>query len=281
MLNHYNLSHDQIKRYSEAPQDKDYYYFYKYIYFNGDLNVLNIFSNNTLSFKHPTKFNDPFDCHFALDIDYSKFDVHVFNRLTKKSISQTQFRQKKQHFLKHLKTVFDPESFRNSYRNNMGVTCFTTTPLNILMWSHYTDSHKGFLLEFKFPKNDKANPPPIPILYEDSYPVLKLKVETMHDFHNKDFITKLLNKVYLTKASEWKYENEFRMLLPGEGFHKFNPKLLSSVIFGVSTPPNDKKLILNSLKEFNEKNNMSVQSFNAEISKQEYKLTVKKHPRIF
>lgn len=41
--------------------------------------------------------------------------------------------------------------FSKSIKSNLSVTCFNNNPLNMLMWSHYAQSHTGFLVEFKIP----------------------------------------------------------------------------------------------------------------------------------
>ncbi len=36
----------------------------------------------------------------------------------------------------------------NAINDTIGILCFTEKNDNLLMWSHYANSHKGFVLEF-------------------------------------------------------------------------------------------------------------------------------------
>lgn len=40
------------------------------------------------------------------------------------------------------------KSLYDKLNNNCGIFSLSATPKNILMWSHYTDAHKGFVIEF-------------------------------------------------------------------------------------------------------------------------------------
>lgn len=93
----------------------------------------------------------------------------------------------------------------------IGICCLNHNPLNILMWSHYADFHKGFLTEFKFRKIDLLNSSlnylnflPIPVSYMDEMPVIDR--ETRLDPKNK------IIEIYTSKAAEWSYEKEFRVI---------------------------------------------------------------------
>jgi len=77
-------------------------------------------------FNSPTSYNDPFDGWF----DYSRVSEILNTELT--------------------------EEIRDSIRvNNKGIreqlknACFSEKNDNILMWSHYSDGHKGFCIEYE------------------------------------------------------------------------------------------------------------------------------------
>jgi len=90
--------------------------------------------------------------------------------------------------------------------NTYGVICFSEKPDEILMWSHYSDNHKGICLEFTAEKGtdlsnlDKNHK----VEYLAEYPRLMLT-----DFVNND-LAKASIKVMWTKAKIWEYENEWR-----------------------------------------------------------------------
>lgn len=101
-----------------------------------------------------------------------------------------------------------------------GQKCFTPDNANILMWSHYANSHSGICLEF-----DTLNDPaffiyPINVIYSEEYPEL--------EFTDRKFA----NKVLRTKSKDWEYEQEVRIYKIQNGYHKFIPQSLRSVTFG-------------------------------------------------
>ena len=49
---------------------------------------------------------------------------------------------------------------------NIRIACFSTTPLNMLMYSHYTDKHKGICIEYDFTNFDEKNTTLLKIDYE-------------------------------------------------------------------------------------------------------------------
>jgi hypothetical protein len=73
---------------------------------------------------------------------------------------------------------------------------------NILMWSHYAESHKGFAIEFKHNFIDNIDIEPIN--YDSPRKYL-----TTEDIENESF-----NQIFHVKSNEWRYEQEYRGILP-------------------------------------------------------------------
>lgn len=109
-----------------------------------------------------------------------------------------------------------------------GVACFSEVPDSILMWSHYGDSHKGVCLEYTFQTlnnfiiNNKGDPLTkfiYPINYKtDLSEHIGLTCQLVLMFmHNKkpkmDFGRVEFMRHTLTKATEWSYEREWRILV--------------------------------------------------------------------
>ncbi|MGX1923940.1 DUF2971 domain-containing protein [Vibrio sp. NH-7] len=87
----------------------------------------------------------------------------------------------------------------------IGVACFSFSqkkvPANILMWAHYSESHKGIAVKFK--DNSKVVNRLTPVVYKDYRP----RVDG--DFLlNNDLLS--LSDFYI-KSKHWKYENEYRL----------------------------------------------------------------------
>lgn len=104
----------------------------------------------------------------------------------------------------------------------VGVLCLSETSDEILMWSHYADCHEGICLEFNgsFELMAEAQP----VQYEESRPLIDVHVDS------KDAI---LQKHFLTKAKQWAYEREWRVIRPGGvGMVTFPPEMLTGIIIG-------------------------------------------------
>lgn len=108
------------------------------------------------------------------------------------------------------------------------VVYLTDNPKNILMWSHYGDSHKGLCLGFENMRHT------IPIDYTDDFPKI--------DFNNKNDQEKILEfmKIMTTKSSQWSYEKERRMIyIPKIDNLVDYPGELKFVNFGIKTTKED------------------------------------------
>ena len=96
--------------------------------------------------------------------------------------------------------------FIENRQKTTAVLCFTDSPFNMLMWSHYADSHKGICLEFNTDKNDA-----VPNIFEKLY-----RVEYTKNYPKINFVTEekseFYRKVYATKYHDWRYEHEYRAI---------------------------------------------------------------------
>ena len=122
----------------------------------------------------------------------------------------------------------------------LGVLCLTEAPDSLLMWAHYADSHRGFVIEF-----------------DESSPFFDRRVSGEDELRHLRRVTYdrtrpslTLSEVedgsaFLTKGLEWRYETEWRMIVSLDGadkildsghevihLFKFPPQALKSVIFG-------------------------------------------------
>jgi len=107
---------------------------------------------------------------------------------------------------------------REEFSRQLGVLCFSSTRLSVLMWSHYAASHSGFVLHFKvsdsfFNRNMtwrdrlwglehiyEGLPHPSAVIYSKAR-----KVYYMEDGIPWD--------VLFQKSKHWSYEREYRSLM--------------------------------------------------------------------
>ena len=131
--------------------------------------------------------------------------------------------------------------------NNFGMVCFSKKKDNILMWSHYANGHSGFCLEFDRALLQKYCCAP----FEDVRYKLTTFSELVSSMGKGHEIAKHL---LLSKAKDWKYEAEVRMIVPlntgqkvaglRRNCHmKFPKEALTGIIFGCLMSEQDKDTI--------------------------------------
>jgi len=278
------------QRYAEVKQDDDYYYLYKHFRVDTELMVLGVFKNNQLLYTKPPMFNDPYDCYLSIEYDFSKVKKdYVENQLGEK-ITHKMFKEDKEKYIRRLKKLSHIKNGGDISRNMIFVTCFNNSPLNILMWSHYADNHQGFMIEFKFKKiNEKYNNLPQPVYYTNELPVLKVNVNFTTEYYmlNDNAGSELLLKGVLTKASDWQYEREFRLInkenLPLDKDRvliDFEPEEVASVIFGPKINLDHKNKIKEAVEKFNLKHDSKVKTYQAMLDRKCFRLAVPHHPRL-
>ena len=122
------------------------------------------------------------------------------------------------------------------------IGCLATDPKNRLMWSHYSDSHKGFCIEYDF-TGMKDEVLPLPIIYSENHPLIPWKAAIAHTPESIKEATADLTLGLLTKDKSWEYENEWRVLLPAA-----NPpdiKIpITAIYLGAHITPENKAILL-------------------------------------
>lgn len=177
---------------------------YRYRQFNCDDAELlrrteEIFLNNKIFFPSPTSLNDPFDCRVHFDFsDTTKEEFRLtFVKAWKKDGSLTEPQIADLFEYLHASDTGELErTLTNSLQGLIdkgGVLSMSSVNDDILMWSHYTDGHRGYCFEL-----DTQGAEPEKVKYRKRYQKFNL--------FNNDPISGLL-----TKPLQWKYEKEWRL----------------------------------------------------------------------
>jgi hypothetical protein len=223
------------------PYEVDFLYKYRSMSSQG---LERIFSHNEIFLTDPTTFNDPFDCKpfivthtsaYKRKKFYETLVKHRFPNATKKEIKQEVRRNPR---FKKIKQQQNLEELYNKFLKRFGLYCLTEVPDDILMWSHYADSHKGICLQFRANEVPTLFWEAFKVTYQEDYPIVNIM-----DMGNwEQFFNALA-----TKSKHWEYEKERRIIKTedegGPGVYTFSPKLLTGVILGVHISESDKKLI--------------------------------------
>lgn len=238
---------------------------YKYRAFSH--HTLDMLVEDRLYFADPSTFNDPLDTKPTLDPDIDNealervLELLLVQRLeaelkaAAKTIryrgpktlehisrqSQSAFRRRVEDLRYHATnpeiTADDPLQFLLAAeveaellrRYNKGIVALGTRADCPLMWSHYGDQHNGICIGYSIP-DDAA----VHRVRYDAEPLVKASlVESMLD-GAAGAQAQVDEAVLLRKASDWKYENEWRLI--GDRGVQDNPLELSEVVFGLRCP---------------------------------------------
>ena len=137
----------------------------------------------------------------------------------------------------------------------LGILSLTEKPDNLLMWSHYTNSHEGFVIGFDANNQhfDERRGPNDELRY--------LRKVEYRDQRPQAPLTGLTGvDVFLVKSSQWAYEHEWRIMralpeaakvIPAEPYpihlFKFPTDAVAEVIFGCRMHESYKHTILDIL----------------------------------
>ena len=221
-----------------------------------------ILCDNELYYSRPNRFNDPFDCQLISENKFSRKMIQDFLRKNILNINRQDLRNKAIYYDKNpsiFKKLVTDALEKSSL--NSGVSCFAGSNDNILMWSHYANSHNGICIKFDILESIELFLLPIEVKYTDNYPVYN------HLKNNKN----LIEFMFQTKAKCWEYENELRIIKNNSGNYKFNKSSIIEISFGCNVSTLDiekyKQLILD--------NNFTNATFKKAIpSKKEFKLEI-------
>lgn len=290
LRDHFLLSISKLK------QDDDYHYLYKHFSFGPkdsdfEFNVLRTFTDSCLLYSKPKSFNDPYDSVCKIEYDLDPINRKVYEKIFNEKISPAKFATKKQYYKNRLNSHEYVKNWGKYNRDYFHVTCFNNNPLSILMWSHYAEYHQGFMVEFKFSKTKDYKYIPLPVFYENEFPIVKkypINLKPEDCLKNNEMGAEVTIKFFSTKAECWSYENEFRQVPLGNTLTEINEDKIiakfdcfqfSSVVFGALISEKRKQKLIEAVEEFNNKFNQNIQCYQARMVDYEYRLEVPDHPR--
>lgn len=136
-------------------------------------------------------------------------------------------------------------NIRQESFSKIGVSCFSKNNSNLLMWSHYADSHQGFCLEFDstFEPFSKA----FEVSYKSEIPNINSDL-----LMNNEIGTESIKNLLSFKSIDWKHEEEIRIFHKESNKCYFYPTLsLKAIYFGLRTNQSDIEIICSIIKSQN------------------------------
>jgi len=172
--------------------------YYKFRDFRNYKYILDTFLNQRLYSASFRKLNDNFEGQFFNDLVFSELKRYRLD--TKKQ--------------EHISIC----SFSGKYNSH-------------LMWSHYADGHRGFVIGFE--------------IDESNYKVEKVNYNGLAQLSSFPRKFEDIKPIFLNKINDWKYEEEYRIITEKQDY--INIKI-REIIFGAETS-NDDKIIITKLAQ--------------------------------
>lgn len=201
--------------------------------------------NAQLRFNTPEQFNDPFDSYPQfVDDDDEKEAFFAINE--KQGVPENVMKEIPNEVLLSLQRMADRNPIHNSKH---GITCFTKKNDNILMWSHYADSHKGICIGFEWDEKDSVvdfldgerNRHNSSFLEKGKcFPIAYCSANERPIF--PFYLPKQIGETMIRKFDMWKYEEEVRFrvisaresVFPTQLYYKL--ERLKEIILGANMP---------------------------------------------
>lgn len=237
-----------------------------------------ILTHNELYLSSPDQFNDPFDS--SLPFEYRKRDLRprkIYKKMYQLSLTEWPHLPhfERDRIIKERigSGVFKDSKYSKEYHENfikninreIGIFSLSENNSNILMWSHYADSHKGYCVGLYFNILLKIVGSIGPVTYTNKFP----KLELLPKSPVKDFM-----KLLTTKSKDWEYEKEIRILIRFMARKTITipDNCIREVIFGHKMDKKHKKEIIELLKT----KSTPIEIFQATMNGKKFKLDINK-----
>lgn len=203
----------------------------------GSLYNQRLITEQEIYFSSASEFNDPFDARFP--IRYDLVGDSDLKNMIRRSYKQgfpcagaNLVEAEVQKAFDNLRNPIYLEDFcERKYQANskvIGVFSMAERCDNILMWSHYANYHKGFVVGFDTNTLfDSVSSTILKVTYQEEYPIIMPGL-------GMDNGAQELVHMYSVKASLWNYEEEVRMFKTNAAgrAYVYQPEALRKIIFG-------------------------------------------------
>lgn len=208
---------------------------------------------NELYLSSPKDFNDPFDCrinknfHLLSEEEKNQFITDIAIKNYESTVRKgTDLAYLIKDLERRFQNIDEIQKFADHNLFSMQddyYAIFSCSKIwnSILMWSHYSNFHKGFCvgLSSKAIIDSRVFGKFGEVLYQDRFPELKPRVlKSKEDLNMEESFLETH-----TKAKQWEYEKEVRFMTTGlrpftkkDRVVKFQDELISEVIIGIEMP---------------------------------------------
>ena len=249
-LFHYSARRLQVERAFQIKNSHIPNSLYKYRKFCE--NHIDALSKNVLWRCSPNEFNDPYDTSVYFNVDHISIEnlpledvIENINVVSEESISEEPRRLQDPirvgdwqrrlseeiisaesdsmpmirgisetiHNISKQRSEAILSCFAEHSRREFSVVSLSQIPSSILMWSHYSDAHKGFCIEYDFSSisaSDLRRRLCFPVYYRKK---LTKATRYMVQYDSGNFNNSFGQYLCLLKSDEWAYEREWRIVM--------------------------------------------------------------------
>ncbi|MCF7354111.1 DUF2971 domain-containing protein [Vibrio sp. CK2-1] len=259
------------------PKDENIKSLYRFSSFDPDTIKYHqaLFEERLLFHNLPVNFNDPFECRPAIQWPESKKEEDGLRRdlaslLIFHGYEEIHAEAKAKDVNLDSNIKKQVEDILNQQFQAFRICCFTKRKENLLFWSHYADSHRGYCVDYS--TSSSIIGAAYKVKYGTKFPYLKFPLlndlraltvlakqlaegQTIDRFNtsmNNDLIKPILNK-----SIDWKYEEEYRSILKPDAIAQLNNNgeclileghEIRNVYFGCNMPEENRDLLIESIK---------------------------------
>lgn len=220
---------------------------YKYYPYNEYL--LEMLFTKKAWYSKPDTFNDPFDCHLNFDphIPEDKYEKLLRWQLKRERRSNSQIDADIKNLIpesgivnKDARRIIDGIAASTlDIVKSIGVLCLTETNVDVTMWAHYADNHKGLCLGFLISGDVR----PEKVTYVASAPIVNFS--ELFDDKSDDNEYKWI----FSKHHGWRNEKEWRVVIPQGNQLWPIPGRIRTVTFGLRMDESRREVIRQILEQ--------------------------------
>jgi hypothetical protein len=231
---------------SPAPGVPGHLYKYKSLAGDSRKYTRDLIVSQRLYFPAPSDLNDPFECkpHLVTTATMAQQRRYLAGLVNRVHAGKPR--------LERRQLIREIGADRPRFRDTMlastaqtleatGIFSLSSRHLDLLMWPHYADNHRGVCVRLHVQTLMDAGHVPFPVTYADDRPACDTMQEETVDW---------LDKAVLTKGRPWEYEKEWR-LVQNRGARtivELTAPTIDGVLLGASMPTADREEVLQWVK---------------------------------
>lgn len=171
----------------------------------GSTRFIEMLRSPSIRFTQPDFLNDPYECHLTLDRNALMADYRKHRKAHSPEMADDQLNQSVE--MAEDQLVIDALLHYREMRLSFGIVSLTEDPLQLLMWAHYGDEHRGVVVELDIshqairPSSNGG----------DSYSGIEKVTYSKDKVFGMPMPDTMID-VLSRKSPEWAYEREWRLI---------------------------------------------------------------------